>query len=479
MMIKRSGFEDVLPLSPLQEGFLFHTLLDDAGPDVYTVQLGIDLEGPLNPAAMRAAGQALLDRHANLRAGYRHLRSGGAVAVIPRWVELPWHELDLSGLDAAEREIELARCLTEDRQRRFDFASPPLMQLTLIRLGPERHRLAFTYHHILLDGWSISLVRKQLFTLYAGCGDSSGLAPVTPYRDYLAWLAAQDRPSAEDAWRHALVGLDEPTFVVAADRQRLPLVPKDVVTALSEELTVALTRQARRLDVTPNTVIQAAWGILLGRLTGRDDVVFGATVSGRPAELAGVETMVGMFLNTVPVRVRLRPGEPVAQVLIRLQAEQAGLLAHHHLGLADIQRLAGMGQLFDTLAVYENFPFDRRRLAEPAPGLRVTGEELYTVTHYPLTVVALPGPRMALEFTYRPDLFDRAAAEAMAGRLVRILKAVVADPDGPVGRIDILTPEERRRVLVEWNDTVREVPSASLPVLFEAQVARTPDAVAV
>ncbi len=478
-MNKPAGLEELLPLSPLQQGLLFHALLDDDGPDIYTVQLGIDLEGPLNPAGMRVAGQALLDRHANLRAGFRHLKSGRSVAVIPRRVELPWSEIDLSELSPAARAGELARCLAEEREGRFDLTRPPLMRWILVRLGLQRYHLAITFHHILLDGWSIPLIKEEIFTLYARSGDSTLLPRVTPYRDYLAWLAAQDRTAAAAAWRKALARLEEPTLVAGADWNRRPLIPDKVTAELTEEFTAALTDQARRLDVTLNTVIQVAWAILLGRLTDREDVVFGVTVSGRPAELPGMENMVGLFINTLPVRVRLRPSESMAQVLTRLQAENVELLAHHHLGLVDIQRLADVDQLFDTLVVYENFPSSAGRVVEPASGLQVTGENVYTVTHYPLDFVAVPGPCLAFELIYQPDLFDRAAAEMLVRRLVRILETVVADPDQPIDRIDILTAEEHHQLLVEWNGTVRAFPEATLPQLFEAQVTRTPDATAV
>ncbi|MGH8910554.1 MAG: non-ribosomal peptide synthetase, partial [Egibacteraceae bacterium] len=400
------------------------------------------------------------------------------MAVIPRHAPLPWRVVDLSGLDPAVREAEAARLFADERSRRFDLAKPPLMRMLLVRLDARRHRLGVTDHHILSDGWSTPILLQELFALYTSGGDSAALAPVTPYRDYLAWLAAADRPAAEAAWREALAGLDEPTLVAGADWQRLPLVPDEVAVELSEELTAALTGQARRLGVTPNTVVQGAWGVLLARLTGRDDVVFGVTVSGRPAELPGVETMVGLFMNTVPVRLRLWPGEPVAQVWARLQAEQAGLLAHHHLGLVDIQRLAGLGQLFDTLVVYENYPSDPSH-DEPAPGLRVIGEESHEATHYPLTLAVVPGPSLEFYLAYRQDLFDQTAAEAIAARLLRILEVVAADPDRPVGRVDILTERERHQVLEEWNDPAVEVPPTTLPALFEAQVARTPDAPAV
>jgi len=218
---------------------------------------------------------------------------------------------------------------------------------------------------------------------------------------------------------------------------------------------------------------------LLGRLTGRDDVVFGVTVAGRPPELAGSERMVGLFINTLPLRLRLRPEESVGGLLVRLQADQARLLEHQHLGLAEIQRLAGLGELFDTLLVFENYPVDPMT-AEPAAGVRLAlaGNHGGDASHYPLGVLAVPGPRLRLGLSYRPDLFDWATIATLAERLVRLLEAVAADPGQRMGAIDILAPGERKLILEDWNATDHAVPEVTLPALFEAQVAKTPDAIA-
>ncbi|MGH3873022.1 MAG: amino acid adenylation domain-containing protein [Pseudonocardiaceae bacterium] len=478
-MIERPDLEDVLPLAPLQEGLLFHTLLDSHGPDVYTTQLVVDLDGDLDAAALHAGGQALLDRYPNLRAAFRRTTEGRPVALIPHQVDLSWQAVDLSGLDPAAGQAQADRLFADERARRFDLAQPPLIRLLLVRLSAGRHRLGITNHHILSDGWSFPILVQELFALYASGGNPAALPPVTPYRNYLAWLEAQDRPAAQAAWRDALAGLDEPTLVAGPDRQRVPLIPDKVMVPLSKELTVALTGQARRLDVTLNTLIQGAWGILLGRLTGRIDVVFGVTVSGRPADLAGVESMVGLFTNTVPVRLRLRAHEPVEQFLSRLQAEQAELLVHHHLGLVDIQQLTGLGQLFDTLVAYENYPVDHNHSNELAPGLRISSREGHDATHYPLTLTAVPGPCLTLRLSYRSDVIDQGAAQAMIARLVRVLEQLATHAGQPIGRIEILSAGERQRVLVDYNNTVAPVPGGSLPALFEAWVQATPEGVAV
>src|ERR1700683_1720060 len=342
-----SGIADILPLSPLQEGLLFHALLEADGEDVYTVQVVMDLEGQVDAAALRAAAEGLLRRYPNLRAGFR---TGGsrAVQVIPAEVRLPWAEVDLSGSDQAE----FASWLDKDRGPRCDPGRPPLIRFSLVRLGAGRFSLVLSTHHILIDGWSLPILVGDLLRLYQSgseaSGDGSALPPVTPYRDYLAWLGRQDQDTARAAWAQALAGLEEPTFLASRDRGRRAVRPERVTTIVPAGLTGRLAEFARRRDLTVNTVVQGAWAILLGMLTGSDDVVFGAVVAGRPAEIAGVETMVGLFINTVPVRARLAPAEPLGVFLARLQDEQSRLGDCQYLGLAQIQAIAGGSELFDT-----------------------------------------------------------------------------------------------------------------------------------
>src|SRR5262249_51883234 len=280
------------------------------------------------------------------------------------------------------------------------------------------------------------------------------------------------------AWREMLRGLEEATRLAPPDSRREPVASEELTLALSAQQSAELSRQARQHGLTLNTYIQAAWAILLGRLTGRDDVVFGVTVAGRPPELAGIERMVGLFINTLPLRIRLPARQSLIELLRAVQDSQSRLMAHQHVGLAEIQGLAGLGELFDTLVVFENYPVDRAGLATEAGGLRISELSGADATHYPLSLAVSPGERLALRLCYRPDLFDRGSVEAIADRLVRLLEAVVAEPDRAIGSLDILAPDERHRILREWNDTARAVPRATLPQLFAEQVARSPDATA-
>ncbi len=467
--------EDILPLSPLQEGLLFHALYAAQGPDVYTTQLQLNLQGWLDETTLKRAVQALLQRHASLRAGFQHENLSQPVQIIVSSPELPWRSIDLSALDAASRDARLDEITTQERAEHFDLANPPLIRFTLIKLSPEEHRLLLTSHHILMDGWSTPVLIRELLTLY----DGRSLPPVTRYRDYLRWIAAQDRTAALAAWREALAGLEEPTRLASDSAGRLPLTPERVTLPLSPALTSTLNQQARSRGLTLNTYVQAAWAILLGRLTGHDDVVFGITVAGRPPELPGIESMVGLFINTLPLRVQLAPDQKLGALLKQLQDRQSALMAHQHVGLAEIQGLAGLGELFDTLVVFENYPVDRSGPAG-GNGLRLADITGHDSTHYPLTLTAaVAGDRLRLRLDFRPDLFDRGTVEAMAQRLVRLLETAVANTDEPIGRLDILSAAERHTFLGEWNDTTRRIPSATLPDLFAAQAAKNPDAVAV
>ncbi|MEZ7154951.1 amino acid adenylation domain-containing protein [Streptomyces sp. MAD19A] len=482
--MKRSGLEDILPLSPLQEGLLFHNVFDDEALDVYTIQMSLDLEGALDAKALRTAATALLARHPNLRAIFRHEGLSRPAQVVLREVPLDWTETDLGDLREEEREREASRILAADRARRFDVAKPPLVRFNLIRFGPGRHRFVLTNHHILWDGWSRPVLLRDLFTLYLNGGDFSVLPKIRPYRDYLGWLAGRDRAAAELAWQEALAGLDGPTLV-APGAERSQELPGQLAFGLSKELSERLSEQARRMGVTVNSVVQGAWGLVLSRQLNRDDVVFGIIVSGRSPEVTGIESMVGLFINTLPLRLVIRPEESLGAMLARLQRQQTALLDHHHLGLTSIQQLVGQGELFDTAVVYENYPLEaaaaeagRGAGRTPRHDVRLVSAETRGGNHFPMSLIAQPGATLKFRLDYQTGLFDRGSAQAVADRLVRVLEAVAADPDRRIGELDLLSDAERELVLGEWIDTAREVTVEALPQLFEEQAARTPDATA-
>ncbi|GAA1398010.1 hypothetical protein GCM10009639_36040 [Kitasatospora putterlickiae] len=471
--------ETVLPLTPVQEGLVFHAAYDEDGSALYNVQVVLDLEGPLDAAVLRRSVEAVVRRHPTLRASFRRRATGDTVQVVQSEVSPPWEEADLTAVADGDREAEVARVTREARTRPFDLATAPLARFTLVRRRPDRFRLVLTNHHAVLDGWSTGLLLRELFEAYGAGGDASALAPAVPLQDFFAWRARQDAPEARTAWRAALAGLEEATRVAPnADSRRAVPTGKELVT-VPQEVTTALTERARLLGLTANTVVQGTWALLLSRLTGRDDVVFGTTVAGRAPELRDVEAMVGMLVNTVPVRVRIDPRETLTGLFARLQEEQSRLGAHQHLGLTEIQGLSDIdGDLFDSLVVFENYPLDRT--VDSVAGVRVTGTESHNSIHYPLSLIAHPGETLVLCFGYRPDLLTGPEARRVADRFVHLLRGFAAGtPAAAVGDIDVLTAEERHRLVVGLNDTARPVPDRSVAELFAAQAAARPDSVAI
>ncbi|WP_344582136.1 amino acid adenylation domain-containing protein [Streptomyces lunalinharesii] len=501
--VPKSPIESVLPLTPMQQGMLFHALYDSDAVDVYTVQAAFELHGDVCPARLRAACAATLARHPVLRTGFRVRANGQPVQLVRRTVTTPWTEHDLAGEPAETRRARLLAFMEEDRLRRFDMAAPPLMRFALIRLTEERHVLVLTYHHILLDGWSLPLVLKDLCALYGrpGLDDPkdtaaapAGLGPMAPFDDFLRWLGRQDRAAAHQAWQQALHGLAEPTLVApGAAPAGAGAMPAMLPLVLSEEATEALTATARTHHLTLNTVVQGVWALLLSLLTGRDDVVFGQTVHGRPVDLGGADSMVGLLMNAVPVRIRLSPDESLAKLFTRVQDEQLALGPHQHVGLDEVQRLAGLGTLYDTSTGFGNAPFDWASVQEIAPGLRLgplTEEadaaepQISGSTHYPLSIVAVPGPRLRLELNYRTDLFDARRMELVSSRLRLLLDAFTHAAETPVAAVPLLTGEETQRVLGAWGrrpgaERAAGRRAATLVERFEAQVRRRPNAPAV
>ncbi|WP_405583994.1 amino acid adenylation domain-containing protein [Streptomyces sp. NBC_01092] len=479
---------DVLPLTPLQQGLLFHADYDQDATDVYTLQIVAELEGDIDPAVLRAAGQALLDRHPNLRAAFRARATGDPVQLVPDHAELPWQETDLRDLPEPQRTAELDRITEAERTRRFDLTAPPLLRFALVTHGEGRHRFVWTSHHILVDGWSMPLLVRELFALCRTDADATLLPDPAPYRAYLGWLAGQDREAARAAWRTALDGVDEPTLLVPADPDRAPVLPEAVRAEVPRELTAALSGWARARGLTLNTVVQGCWALLLGRLTGRQDVVFGAVTSGRPAEVPDVESMIGMFLTTVPVRVRLHPDATLTELLHTVQDRQTALMPHEHLGLAEIHKAAGLaGEVFDTVVLFENFPLDAAGPDQGADGTRVLRTEARDARHHPLSLAVFPGDALTLRLDYAPDQFTRADVERVALMFRHLLHTVADTPALPLARIDVTapatlagsgTPGELGGLLGTWDPSI---PEESLGVVerVRAVADRIPDEPAV
>ncbi|MEV4053508.1 non-ribosomal peptide synthase/polyketide synthase [Amycolatopsis sp. NPDC049688] len=467
------GVEDIYPLTPMQSGMVFHSLVDGAA-GTYLNQVRLRLSGIDDPTRLARAWQRVVADTPVLRSRVVWDGLDEPVQVVDRTAGVPVVHLDWAGLSDDERAREQERFLEADRAQGFDLAAAPLMRLAFARLPGGDVLLVWTFHHVLLDGWSAAQVFGEVCARYAGTS-ASGHRP--PFREYLRWLGHQDTAAAETHWREQLSGLRTPTPL---PYDRRPVEAHRARSAAAVHVSVpadGLRELARRAGLTLNTIVQGAWGLVLSRHSGESDVIFGTTVSGRPADLPGVESMVGLFINTLPAPVTVHDGLTVSDWLRDLQAAQARSRRFDFVSLAQLQGWLGGSTLFDSILVFENYPFDADALAAHGIGLHEEGE--LQPTNYPLSVVVTPGERLSVSFDHDPDLFDRATIDRLAAHLALALERIAAAPDRRVGELDLLTGADRELVLRTFNDTACPVPEATVVSRFADQVRRTPDAPAV
>ncbi|MDX1726190.1 MAG: condensation domain-containing protein, partial [Pseudomonas sp.] len=471
------GVEDIYPLSPLQQGLLFHSQLGDSASS-YVNQLVLPLSG-LVPERLRQAWQQVLQRHAMLRV--RIVAGEPPLQTVQAQVGLPWQQLDWrepQPLVDGDFQARLdALCLAE-RDRGFDLAEAPLLRLLLVQRDDQGFVLVWTLHHLLLDGWSTGLLLGEVLALYHG---DSLAPPRGQFRAHIAWLAQQDAAASEAFWRPQLQRLDAPTRVAGSlpcrspgsGHVRHPL-------ALSSELQRRLRSFAQRQGLTLNSLIQGAWALLLSRLTGKRALCFGTTVAGRPADLPGAEQIVGLFINTLPVVVELPPGQALGAWLTALQQHNLALREHQHTPLYDLQRWAEFGgeALFDNLVVFENYPLgDALRQAERGD-LRLGTPHSHEFTHYPLALAVLPGDALNLLLAYDSARFDGAAIARIEALLRQALEQLLGDVSRPLAALQLLDNAEQQRLAV-WNQCRQaHDPTRLLPALIAAQARLRPDAIA-
>jgi glycopeptidolipid biosynthesis protein len=415
---------DVLPLTPLQQGLMFHTGTAQGGQDfedLYAVQLDISVAGAIDPERLREAVQTVIARHPNVVARFSE-DFGEPVQVLSADPELAWQYVELdagAGLDRQAEQIE--RLSAGERAAVCDLASKPPFRGALIRTGDNTYRFVLTNHHIVLDGWSKPVLMQEIFASYFGVR----LPAPDRYRSFITWLSEQDRAAAEAAWRDVLAGFDTPTLVGPSGR--MGLGPRGVAEfGVSAETSRLLGELARSCRTTVSTVLQAAWAQLLMWLTGQHDVVFGTAVSGRPTDLAGSESMVGLLINTVPVRATIGAETTIADLLDQLQRAYTSTLDHQHLALNEIHRVTGHDQIFDTMFVYENYPLDTAALSA-VDELTISGFTNREYNHYPLSVQAVPGHEIGLRVEFDTDVFGEARIEKLVERFKRVLEAMTVD----------------------------------------------------
>jgi len=489
---KYASISDIYPCTGMQQGLLMYTGRDP-GSGVYLTQLRIELDG-VEPARLRRCWQELMKRHAILRTAFADVGQSYLLQLVLADAPLPWHELDARG-------FALGDLLAHERVRPFDMSTAPLMRLLLVRETDQRYRLVWTHHHALLDGWSMALLIRELLDIYAAFAEENSVAsavvgaPAPTYKDYIQWLQHRDREAAARYWRAYLQGADitpHACLPVLTERERTressdPAArheQKAHTVELAAEATALLTQLARSNEVSLGTLMLAAWGLLLSKYGSTAEVLFGYASSGRPDSLPGVESIVGLFITSLPLRLKIDGDGTLASWLKEIQGRQLDHEEHSFVELAEIQRLGGLhaGQtLFDSLVVVENYPLDRSLSASvSADGLRIVDVQGVEQNDFPLNLVVYPGARLTLKLAYQTRLFADDTISTLVHRLLQLLISFGKGGEQKIAQLSMLTSEEQTRAVQAWNDTKTEYPSdRCLPDLFTAQALAHPEVTAI
>jgi amino acid adenylation domain-containing protein len=496
--MSRNNLEDIYPLAPMQQGILFQTLFasEASEPGAYFVQTGWTLRGDVDTKALVRAFQEVTARHGALRTAFVWEKLERPMQVVWKRVKIPVTEVDLRGLAPAEQAARVAAFLEEDRRRGFDLTRAPLMRLAFLRLDEDAYRFVWSSHHLILDGWSNPILLFEAFGLYSAQanGRELRLERARPYGDYIAWLQKQDASKAQAFWRARLAGLTAPTPIPIGSASAAlsgPVRHGERKREIAGPVLASIQELVRRHGLTASTLLQGAWALLLSRYSGEDDVLFGATVSGRAAPVPGIDRMVGLFINTVPVRVRVPSGATVLTWLQALQQAQGEVSEFEHSPLVDVQGWSAIPRgtpLFESLVVFENYPIDpvaspqqdaAKGAAGPQKRTAITDGATSETPPYPLTVLAALRKTLVLQIGHDARRFDTATVDRILEHLASVLEQLATSPQAKLGDLTLLSAEERRTVLVGFNDTAKSYPDGALiHELFEAQVDAVPEAIA-
>jgi len=486
--------EDIYTLSPMQAGMLFHAVMDRTSYS-YFEQAAFRFQGELDLPMVRKSLNELVKRHDILRTAFVHKDTPRPLQVVLKTRPIDFYYEDISQIGKEEEKKNFTREFkTKDKKRSFDLSKDVLMRVSILQTAPSQYEFIWSFHHILMDGWCIGILNTEFFDIYIGYLENRPyrLPAVKPYRTYIQWLEKQDKEEAARYWQNYLDSYEEPAGVPGKKRLTKEENPtgyrNDMVSIVLEmQKITGLNKLAARNHVTLNTITQTLWGVLLGKYNGKDDVVFGAVVSGRPYELEGVESMVGLFINTIPVRIRFEKKMKFDRLLQKVQENAVRSEPHHYHPLAEIQSLSPLKQnLIDHIMVFENYPiaeqiegYGRERNTNSHFPLKITDIDVFEQTNYDFNVVLGGSNQIKITFQYNGNVYDEGFIEKIAKHFILAVDQVIENPGLEVRELTLLAKEEKNRILYKFNDTAAAYPAdKTIHRLFEEQVERSPDRIA-
>lgn len=457
--------EDIYTLSPTQQGMLFHVLSAPPASSIYFEQAMCTLHGQLDISAFEQAWQQVVSRHPSLRTALVWKGLDKPVQVVYRRVKLLVEQYDLRRHSTADREVQLQNYLQVDRTRGFELSKPPLMRIALLRITEDTYQFVWSSHHLILDAWSNTILLKEFFTLYeAFCqGKSIRLKPSRPYRDYIAWLKQQDLSQLEVYWRQVLQGFRAPTPLmvpILSSRYQEGGYSQEHI-QVSVTTATALKAFGHKYHLTLNILMQGAWALLLSHYSNKENVVFGTVVSGRPPALTGVESMVGLFINTLPLRVQVSPDRSLISWLKNLQFQQIELRQYEHSPLGQVQSWSDVPKglpLFESILVFQNSAVDISRL--PTGNLKISNIQSIGHSNFPLSIRVTLTPELLLEVIYDLQRFTKATVTKILGHLEALLSRMVTQPDSSLSALtEIFSMTENNQKATELQERRKSIAS--------------------
>jgi surfactin family lipopeptide synthetase A len=486
-MAKERRIQDVYNLSPMQEGMLFHWLMNKES-HAYIEQTVFSLKGDLDPVLLEKSFIALIERYDILRTVFRFEKVKQPVQFVLKTRNFKMGFRDISHLTDAEKETTIEQFIEDDKKRGFDLTRDMLMRVFLFRTGRETYRLLWNFHHTLMDGWCLGIIFSDLIRLYPGLKENRpvDLKPVTPYKNYIYWLEQQDKDAGSEYWRQYLENYRQQAVVPRSGKPGAnhEYRPAEHQLVLDEPLMEGLAKLAIMNRTTMNALFQTFWGVLLQVYNNTDDVVFGSVVSGRPPEVPGIENMVGLFINTVPVRIRLTDLCTFSKLFKAVHRQGVLSRPYEYVPLSEIQSLSELkGHLIDHIMIFENYPLENEAkyaAGENKTGFQLEGVESFEQTNYDFNFAVVPGERLILKFVYNSSVYDDDFIKNIALHMKWLMGQVIEKPGLEVKNIEIITEKEKRLILETFNNTDAPYPSdKTIHRLFEEQVELVPDNIAV
>ncbi|MED1538480.1 amino acid adenylation domain-containing protein, partial [Bacillus pseudomycoides] len=483
----RREVENVYPLSPMQKGMLFHSLLEPQS-EAYFEQVRFDLHGNMDVKDFEKSVNDLVKRHAIFRTNFYNGLRDEPLQVVYKNKNIEFNYKDLRKMNEEYRKEFVNKIVREDRERGFNLAQDSLIRMVILHIKENTYHLIWSFHHILMDGWCLPLIFKELFENYYAIQKQRkyNCAPVIPYSQYVEWLEEQDQEEASNYWSTYLAGYQEQTLLPKIKSQGMDetYVSEKIVCNMGKELTKSMKRVANDNHVTINTLLQTAWGILLQKYNNSKDVVFGSVVSGRPEEIPGIENMIGLFINTIPVRIHHEEEVQFAEAMKKNQELALASHVYDTYPLYEIQALTEQQQnLINHIMVFENYPAEKQMghigiCNETA--LEIANLEVNEQTNYDFNLIVMPGEEIHIHFQYNANVYEQATIERIQGHMIQIIKQVVNNPNIKVSELKLLTEREKTQILDVFNKTEIEYSNEkTIHQLFEEQVQRTPNQVAV